>query len=165
MFKASRANSLRDIISKKKKNQKKGWWSGSRCRSWVQTPVLQQKKKKERESIYRLRAWLKRESTYLTSLKFWVQTLVTPLPPKKSVPCVFLTLLLSGSFSSVQTQKWMGSCRFGTAVPDTRKSLMHSDSPVAWLDSCSEHRAGLGTRNHHWRLRPPLVDTSVLTSL
>jgi hypothetical protein len=24
---------------------KKGWWSGSRCRPWVQTPVLKKKKK------------------------------------------------------------------------------------------------------------------------
>jgi hypothetical protein len=33
----------RDNISKKKT---KGWWSGSRCRPGVQTPVPQKKKKK-----------------------------------------------------------------------------------------------------------------------
>jgi hypothetical protein len=34
------ANSSGDPILKKKKNHhKKGWWSGSRCMPWVQTPV------------------------------------------------------------------------------------------------------------------------------
>jgi hypothetical protein len=27
----------------------RGWWSGSRCRPWVQAPVPQKKKKKERK--------------------------------------------------------------------------------------------------------------------
>jgi hypothetical protein len=27
-------------------SQEKGWWSGSRCRAWVQVPVLEKKKKK-----------------------------------------------------------------------------------------------------------------------
>jgi hypothetical protein len=36
----ARANSLRDPISKKPIT-KKGWWSGSRCRPWVQIPVPQ----------------------------------------------------------------------------------------------------------------------------
>jgi hypothetical protein len=39
------ANSSRDPISKKPIT-KKGWWSGSRCRSWVQTPVPQNNNKK-----------------------------------------------------------------------------------------------------------------------
>jgi hypothetical protein len=34
-------------LSWKRSSQKKGWWSGSRCRPWVQVPVLQKKKKKE----------------------------------------------------------------------------------------------------------------------
>jgi hypothetical protein len=37
-----KANSLRDPILKKpftKKKKKKNWWSGSRCRPWIQTPV------------------------------------------------------------------------------------------------------------------------------
>jgi hypothetical protein len=38
------ANSLWDLTLKKS-NMKKNWWSGSRCRHWVQTPVLQKKKK------------------------------------------------------------------------------------------------------------------------
>jgi hypothetical protein len=42
------ANSLQDPISKKKKKKKtftkKGRWSGSRYRPWVQTPVLKKKK-------------------------------------------------------------------------------------------------------------------------
>jgi hypothetical protein len=37
-------NSSRDPISKKPLT-KKGWWSGSRCRPWVQTPVPKEKKK------------------------------------------------------------------------------------------------------------------------
>jgi hypothetical protein len=38
------ANSSRDPISKKPIT-KKGWWSDSRCRPWVQTPVPQKKKR------------------------------------------------------------------------------------------------------------------------
>jgi hypothetical protein len=37
------ANSLQDPISKKHFT-KKGWWSGSRCKPWVQTSVLQKKR-------------------------------------------------------------------------------------------------------------------------
>jgi hypothetical protein len=38
---------VQEILKKKKKpSQIKGWWSGSRCRPWVQTPVLQKKKEK-----------------------------------------------------------------------------------------------------------------------
>jgi hypothetical protein len=47
-FKASLGNSLRDPISKIPIT-KEGWWNGSRCRPWVQTPVLQKKKKKKKE--------------------------------------------------------------------------------------------------------------------
>jgi hypothetical protein len=39
-----RANSLWDPISKKT-HLKKRWWSDSRCRPWVQTPVWQREKK------------------------------------------------------------------------------------------------------------------------
>jgi hypothetical protein len=38
------ANSLQDPISKNHQ-KKKDWWNSSRCRSCVQTPVLQRKKK------------------------------------------------------------------------------------------------------------------------
>jgi hypothetical protein len=31
---------------KKKTHHKKVWWSGSRCRPWVQNPVLQKREKK-----------------------------------------------------------------------------------------------------------------------
>jgi hypothetical protein len=34
-----------ETLSRKKPITKKGWWSGSRCRSQVQTPVPQKKKK------------------------------------------------------------------------------------------------------------------------
>jgi hypothetical protein len=44
------ANSSRDHILKKPIT-KKGWWSGSWCRPWVQTPVPQGGKKKKRESF------------------------------------------------------------------------------------------------------------------
>jgi hypothetical protein len=37
---------VHETLSQKNLPQKKGWWSGSRCRPWVQTPVLQRKKKK-----------------------------------------------------------------------------------------------------------------------
>jgi hypothetical protein len=33
----------RETLSWKKPITKKGWWSGSRCRPWVQTPVLPKK--------------------------------------------------------------------------------------------------------------------------
>jgi hypothetical protein len=39
------ANSFRDPISNRSIT-KKGWWSSSRCGSWVQTPVLQKKEKR-----------------------------------------------------------------------------------------------------------------------
>jgi hypothetical protein len=45
-LKPAQANSSRDPLSKKSITQKKGWWSGSRCRPWVQTPGPQKKKKK-----------------------------------------------------------------------------------------------------------------------
>jgi hypothetical protein len=37
---------LQDPISETKQNKtftEKGWWSGSRCRPWIQTPVLKKK--------------------------------------------------------------------------------------------------------------------------
>jgi hypothetical protein len=36
----------RETLSWKKPITKKGWWSGSRCRPWVQTAVLQKKPQK-----------------------------------------------------------------------------------------------------------------------
>jgi hypothetical protein len=45
-----------DPILKIRKTQKKGWWNGSRCRPWVQAPVLKKKKKKR---------WLGHESSVL----------------------------------------------------------------------------------------------------
>jgi hypothetical protein len=38
---------VRETISRKHPSQKKGWWSGSRCKPSVQTPVLQKKKFQE----------------------------------------------------------------------------------------------------------------------
>jgi hypothetical protein len=43
-WKPAWANSSGDPTSKKP-TIKKGWWSGSRCRPWVQTPVPQKKRK------------------------------------------------------------------------------------------------------------------------
>jgi hypothetical protein len=39
------ANSSARPYLEKNPSQKKGWWSGSRCRPWVQAPILQKKKK------------------------------------------------------------------------------------------------------------------------
>jgi hypothetical protein len=36
----------------KKTITKKGWWSASRYRPWVQTPVPQKKKEIERQQLY-----------------------------------------------------------------------------------------------------------------
>jgi hypothetical protein len=44
--KPAQANSSTDPMLKKPIT-KKCWWSGSRCRPWVQTPVPQKKKKKK----------------------------------------------------------------------------------------------------------------------
>jgi hypothetical protein len=44
--KPAQANSSWDSISKKPFT-KKGWWSGSRCKPWVQTPVPQKKKNRQ----------------------------------------------------------------------------------------------------------------------
>jgi hypothetical protein len=38
--KPARANSPWDPVSEKTHHTKKGWWTGLRCRPWVQTPVL-----------------------------------------------------------------------------------------------------------------------------
>jgi hypothetical protein len=45
--KPARENSLRDPILKILNIQKKGWWSGSRCRPWVQAPVPKKKNQKK----------------------------------------------------------------------------------------------------------------------
>jgi hypothetical protein len=39
---------------KKKPNTKQGWWSSSRCRPLVQTPVLQKKKKRTEKAMPRM---------------------------------------------------------------------------------------------------------------
>jgi hypothetical protein len=51
-FRANSGNSLRDPISKKPIT-KKGWWSGSTYRPWVQVPVLKKKFSKECRTIYK----------------------------------------------------------------------------------------------------------------
>jgi hypothetical protein len=43
--KPAQANNSRDPISKKPVTRK-DWWSGSKCRPRVQTPILKKKKKK-----------------------------------------------------------------------------------------------------------------------
>jgi hypothetical protein len=48
-LKPAQANSLQDPIWKNT-SQQQGWWSGSRCRPCVQTPVPQ-KRKKERKKM------------------------------------------------------------------------------------------------------------------
>jgi hypothetical protein len=45
-LKSAQANILGDVILKNPIT-KKGWWSSSRCRSWVQAPAPHQKKKKK----------------------------------------------------------------------------------------------------------------------
>jgi hypothetical protein len=57
-------NSLWDCLEKKK-YQKKGWWSGSRCRPWVQTPVLQKPNQTIPETIPDLldKAWIENVPT------------------------------------------------------------------------------------------------------
>jgi hypothetical protein len=39
---------VRETLAQKYPSQKKGWWSGSGCKSWVQIPVLE-KRRKEKE--------------------------------------------------------------------------------------------------------------------
>jgi hypothetical protein len=46
-LKSAQANGSQDPILKKPFT-KKGWWSGSRCRPWVQMPKLQKYKKKKK---------------------------------------------------------------------------------------------------------------------
>jgi hypothetical protein len=46
------ANSLQDPILKKNPSQKKGWWSGSRYRPWVQAPVLQTNKQNKQTKLF-----------------------------------------------------------------------------------------------------------------
>jgi hypothetical protein len=48
------ANCFRDLISKKKKkSQKKGWWSGSRCRPEFKLQYCKKKKKNSNVSFHR----------------------------------------------------------------------------------------------------------------
>jgi hypothetical protein len=47
---------LQDPILKKS-TTKKSWWSGSRCRHWVQTTVMQKKKKKRKKSTWNPTFW------------------------------------------------------------------------------------------------------------
>jgi hypothetical protein len=51
VLKPAWANNSQDPISKKPIT-KKGYWSGSRCRPWVQVPVLQKKRKKTTPSHF-----------------------------------------------------------------------------------------------------------------
>jgi hypothetical protein len=46
-LKPAQENNLWDPILKKTYHQKKDWWSGSRCKPWVQTPVLQKQNTKQ----------------------------------------------------------------------------------------------------------------------
>jgi hypothetical protein len=43
-----------ETLSWKKPITKKDWWSGSRCRHWVQAPVLKRQKKKKKKIPYSL---------------------------------------------------------------------------------------------------------------
>jgi hypothetical protein len=47
--KPARANTSWDPISKNPITER-GWWSGSRCRHWVQAPVPKKKKKKNQQA-------------------------------------------------------------------------------------------------------------------
>jgi hypothetical protein len=49
--KLAHANMLLDPISKIPFSRK-GWWSGSRCRPWVQTSVLKRKKEKKKKTVH-----------------------------------------------------------------------------------------------------------------
>jgi hypothetical protein len=46
-----------ETLSPKYPSQKKGWWSGSRCRPRVQTPVVKKRKKKGRPSFWGQPEW------------------------------------------------------------------------------------------------------------
>jgi hypothetical protein len=56
--KPARANTSWDPISKNPITER-GWWSGSRCRHWVQAPVPKKKKKKISKQMHNLRGkWM-----------------------------------------------------------------------------------------------------------
>jgi hypothetical protein len=71
------ANSLRDSILKKHITEK-GWWSGSRCRSWVQTPVPQKTKMKTKQNKNREELWVGRLSLFLSFRTCWDSAWVWP---------------------------------------------------------------------------------------
>jgi hypothetical protein len=50
-LKPVRANSLQEPVLKKPFT-KKGWWSGSRCRLWDQTPFHKKRKEIEHGNLY-----------------------------------------------------------------------------------------------------------------
>jgi hypothetical protein len=60
-------NSSWDSILKKSHHKKKDWWSGSRYRPWVKTPVLEKKKKKKERKKITLRKLL----TQFAHRRFW----------------------------------------------------------------------------------------------
>jgi hypothetical protein len=55
-----------ETLLKKTHHKKMGWWSGSRCRLWVQTPVPKKKVIPERETVAEV------EGNPLIPMKFWV---------------------------------------------------------------------------------------------
>jgi hypothetical protein len=56
---------VQETLSQKKKTiTKKGWWSGSRCRPWVQAPVQQNKQMNTTKL-----AWLQKEKALIRSHK------------------------------------------------------------------------------------------------
>jgi hypothetical protein len=46
------SNSSQDPILKKTHHNQKGWWSDSRCRPWVQTPVRQKEKERKKYTAF-----------------------------------------------------------------------------------------------------------------
>jgi hypothetical protein len=68
-WKPAWANSSWDLISKRPFT-KKGWWSGARCRPWVQTSVLQKKKDRNCISNHHSQVFTKCLQ-YSSSLQLW----------------------------------------------------------------------------------------------
>jgi hypothetical protein len=72
---AQENSSMRPYLEKNHK--KKGWWSGSRWRPWVQAPVLQEKKKKKSRTYIVIR----KESTRKWCIKIQGPDVVVPYNP------------------------------------------------------------------------------------
>jgi hypothetical protein len=92
---------VHETLSQKKKNHKMGWWSGSKCRHWVQTPVLKKKNTKESKTPAKnyilYISWL---SLYFTCVKLYK---IVPITPSKACSSMLTCSMLDNYWENEYT--------------------------------------------------------------